>query len=245
MHLNDNERREPQMNVITYKRVSTEKQGKSGLGMEAQEDYITTAVAAGGWCVVGEYEDVGVSGALAPMERPGLRAALEHCKRTGAGLLVAKVDRLSRSVKDVATVMEIVSVLVATMPGADNFQIHLFAALAEQERDFIKSRTKAALQALKTRAAGGDTVAQEKVKTWSDNIQKVNASGANRGASVVVRKAKADAFAATVADNILAARARGAETLQAVADYLNGKGIKTRRGGEWTATQVMRIEKRA
>lgn len=229
------------MKVVTYRRVSTAKQDRSGLGIEAQQDYIAHAITAHGLEVVGEFIDSGVSGGMAPGDRMGLSAALALCKEKGACLLVAKLDRLSRSVKDIATLMEQVCVRVATMMQADNFQLHLFAALAEQEKAFIQSRTRDALASLKARAAGGDVIAQGKVKTWSDNIAKAHESGINRKRSIEVRSAKAHAFASTVEDNILAARSRGHSTLQAVADYLNGKGIVTRRGTSWTPTAVKRV----
>ncbi|EPQ7911784.1 recombinase family protein [Klebsiella pneumoniae] len=233
------------MQVVTYRRVSTERQGRSGLGLEAQTDYIAHAVRQHGWEIIDEFTDEGVSGSLEPMQRNGLRQAIELCKRTGACLLVAKLDRLSRSVLDIATLVEqLPCIKVATMPTADKFQLHLYAALAEQERDFIKQRTSDALASLKARAAAGDELSQQKVQTWSDNIAAAHASGVNRQRSIKVRAVRADAFAATVEDNILAARTRGHTTLQAIANYLNERGITTRRGKRWTPAAVSRVESR-
>lgn len=232
------------LKVVTYARVSTGKQERSGLGMEAQADYIAHAVAANSWEVVGAFEDAGLSGGLSPEQRPGLAAALELCKETGAALLVAKVDRLSRSVADTATIMECVNVKVATMPHADNFQLHLFAALAQQEKEFIQSRTRDALRKLQDRADNGDAVAVEKVARRNGNSEKARASGDALRNSLAVRQARADAFAATVDDNILAAKSRGYTTLQAIADYLNDKKITTSRGAKWTPIAVSRIIER-
>jgi len=233
------------MQVVTYRRVSTKRQGRSGLGLEAQADYIAHAIHQHGWEVLGEFIDEGASGSLAPMQRDGLRQAIELCKRAGACLLVAKLDRLSRSVLDIATLVETLPCIkVATMPMADKFQLHLYAALAEQERDFIKQRTSDALASLKARAVAGDELSQQKVKSWSDNIAVAHASGVNRQRSIEVRGVQADSFASTIEDNILAARSRGCSTLQAVADYLNNKGIATRRGNKWTPAAVRRIDSR-
>jgi len=233
------------MQVVTYRRVSTERQGRSGLGLESQAQYIAQAVTQNGWEVIGEFVDEDASGSLPPMQRDGLRQAIELCKSIGACLLVAKLDRLSRSVRDIATLVEELPCLkVATMPTADKLQLHLYAALAEQERDFIKQRTSDALASLKARAAAGDERSQQKVQTWSDNIATAHASGLNRQRSIEVRGGLADSFASSIDDNILAARSRGCSTLQAVADYLNNKGIATRRGNKWTPAAVRRIDSR-
>ena len=131
---------------ITYTRVSTKRQGDSGLGLEAQErdiklyleNYATVPhEVIGSFCAV-------ESGSNA--DRPELNKAIEQAKHTGATLLVAKLDRLSRSVAFIATLMEDkqLEFTVATMPSADKFQLHIYAALAQQEREFISTRTKAA-----------------------------------------------------------------------------------------------------
>lgn len=232
------------MKVVTYKRVSTEKQGKSGLGLEAQQEYINTVVASHDLEVVGTFTDSGISGSLAPMERDGLKEALALCKATGAWLLVAKLDRLSRDVEHIAGLIKIVCIKVATMMQADTFQLHLFAALAEQEKAFIQSRTKAALASLKARAVAGDAVAIEKVQKWKDNAAVNNEIGKNRKASLAVRQAKASVFASSVEDNILAAQQRGLKTLLSIAEHLNSKGITTIRGAQWTSIAVSRILKK-
>lgn len=134
---------------VVYTRVSTKEQGRSGLGLEAQERDIQlflTNYSEVPWEIVGRFQDVQSGG---DDDRPQLRVALEQCRRTGAELLVAKLDRLGRKVSFIAQLMDDAKVRlrVATMPQADKFQLHIYAALAEQERDFISARTKAALKA--------------------------------------------------------------------------------------------------
>ncbi len=135
---------------VIYQRVSTKDQGRSGLGLEAQKRDIDIFLDAyaGNHEVLGDFVEV-ESGAK--NDRPQLSAALELCKSHGATLLVAKLDRLSRRVSYIAGLIEEVDVKVACMPFADKFQVHIHAALAEQEREFISQRTKAALKAAKAR----------------------------------------------------------------------------------------------
>ena len=134
------------MQYVIYKRVSTDSQGKSGLGLDAQSRDIELFISnyAEEPEVIGEFTDI-MSGKSS--DRPELSKALEVCRTTGAALLVAKLDRLSRRVSFIASLMEDkrLSFKVAQMPHADKFQLHIYAALAEQERDFISKRTKAAL----------------------------------------------------------------------------------------------------
>ena len=132
---------------VVYTRVSTEEQGRSGLGLEAQERDIGIYLESFSempWEVIGRFQDV-LSGKQD--DRPQLAAALELVRKTGAELLVSKLDRLSRDVAFIATLIKDpkVRLRVAQMPNADPFQFHLYAALAEQERKFISERTKAAL----------------------------------------------------------------------------------------------------
>ena len=138
---------------ILYTRVSTKRQGDSGLGLEAQERDIkqylenNATVPPEG---IGSFCDV-ESGSKA--DRPELNKAIEQAKQTGATLLVAKLDRLSRSVAFIANLMEDkkLDFTVAIMPRADKFQLHIYAALAEEERRFISIRTKSALAEAKAR----------------------------------------------------------------------------------------------
>ncbi|HCL6023503.1 recombinase family protein [Citrobacter freundii] len=231
------------MKVIAYRRVSTASQTQSGLGMEAQQSYIGHAVKANEWELIGAFEDAGLSGGLAPHLRPGLKAAIELAKKEGAALLVAKIDRLSRSVADTAQVMEAVEIKVATMPHANNFQLHLFAALAEQEKEFIQQRTREALAALQARADAGEEVATAKIARRNAVIGTV-ATAATRQKGADAMKTGADAFAKAIRAHILEAQHDGATTLQQIADALNGKGVSTRRGAKWEAISVSRVMKR-
>ncbi|GGC16687.1 resolvase [Marivita lacus] len=208
---------------VTYKRVSTAEQGRSGLGLDAQERDIQIFLETYSdvpFEIVGEFTDV-LSGK--DDDRPELAKAIELAKRTGADLLVAKLDRLSRRVSFIAGLMEDpkLSMRVAQMPYADKFQLHIYAALAEQERDFISKRTKAALAEAKKRGT--------KLGGMRDATMKRNEAVA----------ANADARAKKVAGIIVPLRDAG-KTLRQIADELNTVGIKTARGGLWQASQVQR-----
>lgn len=209
---------------VVYRRVSTSDQGRSGLGLEAQDRDIRLYLdnyAEVPFEVIGEFLEV-QSGK--DNDRPELAKALDLCRRTGAELLVAKLDRLSRRVSFIATLMDDpkVRLRVAAMPNADKFQLHIYAALAEQERDFISLRTKAALAEAKAqgRKLGG---LRDKTGARNEAIQR-----------------DAQAFARKVAPIVTPMRTSGA-TLADIAEALDGAGISTARGGKWTATQVKRV----
>jgi DNA invertase Pin-like site-specific DNA recombinase len=209
---------------IVYTRVSTEDQGKSGLGLEAQQRDIGIFLDQFSdvpYEIIAEFQDV-LSGA--DDDRPELANALAMARKTGAELLVSKLDRLSRKVSTIARIMDDkkVKLRVASMPHADKFSLHIYAALAEQERDFISARTKAALQAAKARGV--------KLGGLRDKTMKRNDAA----------KAKADRYAETVAPIIKKLR-EGGSTLQSIADSLNATGKETPRGGQWTATAVKRV----
>ena len=212
---------------ITYTRVSTREQGKSGLGLEAQERdielYLDNYVAEP-YEVLETYTDI-ESGKHD--DRPELDKATSLAKETGATLLVAKLDRLSRKVSYVATLMEDkkLNFVVASMPYADKFQLHIYAALAEQERDFISIRTKAALAAAKERG--------------------VKLGGARPEAAVrhEAVKAVADRAAAKVIDQIRGYRKSG-KSYSFIADQFNALGVATARGGKWYHKTVKQYEER-
>ncbi|WP_223508755.1 recombinase family protein [Pseudomonas sp. BF-RE-29] len=227
------------MNVVAYIRVSTKGQGDSGLGLDAQQDYITRAAQQNGWEIVGTFVDV-ASGKLAIEDRPEGAKAIALCKEQDAQLVVAKLDRLSRSVHHIARLMEQTEFKVATMPQAKTFELHLFAALAQQEREFISGRTREALAALQSRADAGDAIA----------VQKIN----NRSQALAKGRAVADITAANNTRMLNIANAQEAlrphlesclynkiNTLQSVADCLNAKGLRTARGSEWAPTAVRRL----
>lgn len=223
------------MDVVAYYRVSTKGQGESGLGIEAQRTYVQMAAKQQGWNVVAEYTDT-VSGSIAPVERPECRKALSH----GLPIVAAKIDRISRSVLHIAQLMEKVDFKIATMPMADRFQLHLYAALAEQERQFISQRTKDALGALQERADGGCVASQAKVNRRSDNLvlaRKAKQAKAAQNAN----SPKVQGHQAKLAPYVMAALYKGVSTLQALADVLNAQALFTSRGGEWSPTTVRRL----
>jgi DNA invertase Pin-like site-specific DNA recombinase len=211
-----------------YTRVSTDEQGKSGLGLEAQErdiELFLTSFSEVPYEVIGRFQDVLSGGSD---DRPQLARALKLVRSTGAELLVAKLDRLSRKVSFIAALMDdkAVRLRVASMPFADKFQLHIYAALAEQERTFISERTKAALKVAK---ANGKHLGGLRDKTMK------------RNAAV---QAKANTEAEKVMKVVGPLRQSGA-TLASIAATLNETGIPTSRGGTWTPTQVSRVLERA
>ncbi|VVP91853.1 hypothetical protein PS914_03204 [Pseudomonas fluorescens] len=230
--------------VVAYYRVSTKGQGESGLGLEAQKSYVETAARQMGWSIIAEYSET-LSGSKAPMDRPECAKAFSHKDAQGNPItvVVAKLDRLSRDVADIAILMRKAQFKVATMPTADTFQLHLFAALAEQERAFISRRTKEALQALKDRAEGGCVESIAKIQRRSQ-VPRKGAKDVALTAARAVRTGKANTFAGQVEGNIALARSKGCKTLNEIATFLNLRGITTANGGEWSATQVSRVLKR-
>ena len=212
---------------IKYYRVSTRSQADSGLGLSAQQrdiDLYLSTYAETPWEVIAEFTDV-QSGK--DDNRPELQKAMALAEETGATILIAKLDRISRRVSFISAIMERkkLNLTVATMPNADKFQLHIYAALAEQEREFISLRTKQALAPLKgTGKLGGNR----------GNIDKANEAA----------RALADSHAAKVIDTVLPLKEAG-RTLQQIADTLNKSGVKTARGGKWHPTTVKNVLLRA
>src|SRR5215471_5776281 len=134
---------------VAYFRVSTDRQGKSGLGLEAQRKAVLDYLNGGSWELVQEFVEV-ESGKHS--ERPQLEAALAACKKHRARLVIAKLDRLSRNLAFIATLMESgVEFTAVDNPHANKLTIHILAAVAQHEREMISERTKAALAAAKAR----------------------------------------------------------------------------------------------
>lgn len=225
--------------VVAYIRVSTKGQGDSGLGLEAQREYIQRAAQQNAWEIIGEFVDV-VSGKLAIEDRPEGVKALALCKEHDAQLVIAKLDRLSRDVHHIAGLMKTIKFKVATMPQAQTFELHLFASLAQQEREFISGRTREALAALQSRADAGDAVAVQKVKNRSDALAKGRAV-----ADITVannqRMANVSTYQTTIEPHLKSCLHDKINTLQSVADCLNAKGLRTARGSAFTPTAVRRL----
>jgi DNA invertase Pin-like site-specific DNA recombinase len=139
---------------VAYHRVSTAKQGASGLGLAAQRQAVRDHVAQHGGELIGEFEEI-ESGKRA--DRPALGQAMERCRLTGSTLLIAKLDRLSRNVHFLSGLMEQgVDFTACDMPSANKFTVHIMAAVAQQEREAISARTKAALGSIRSRLAAGE-----------------------------------------------------------------------------------------
>ncbi len=218
--------------LVSYLRVSTDRQGKSGLGLEAQRAALAAFAEAHGFVIEREFVEVETGkGDDALDRRPELAAALVEARRLKCSVGVAKLDRLSRDVAFVAGLMaQRVPFVVAELgPDVDPFVLHLYAALAEKERAMISARTKAALQAKK--AAGAKLG------------NRTNLAEASR-LGTEIRKGRADAFAGNVLPLIDKIKLSGATTLRAISDELNARRIPTSRGGRWSAIQVDRVLRR-
>lgn len=218
--------------LITYIRVSTSAQGRSGLGIEAQRNVLAHFAASEGYEVVREFVEVETGkGSDALDRRPQLKAALAAARKLRCHMGVAKLDRLSRDVHFISGLMAHKVPFVVAELGADvdPFVLHLFAALAEKERALISTRTRQALSAAKAR---GVTLGNPKLHM------------ARRGAVEAV-KAEAERYAANVLPIIREAQKAGASSLRQVADALNARGIPTARGGQWYAQSVANVLERA
>jgi DNA invertase Pin-like site-specific DNA recombinase len=218
--------------AISYLRVSTDKQGKSGLGVEAQRDRIARFAAAEGFELVKEFGEVETGkGSNALERRPVLREALAAAKKLKAPVIVAKLDRLSRDTHFVSGLMTQKVKFIVTELGLDvePFMLHIYAAVAEEERRKISKRTKDALAAKK--AAGGKL---------GNAATLVQASKHGRQAQAE----EADRFAENIRPIIAAIQATGATELRGIAEALNARGVRTARGGSWHAVTVANILKR-
>lgn len=209
---------------VSYCRVSTSQQGRSGLGLEAQEAAVAAYLAPRG-TLVAEFVEVETGkGTNALARRPELRAALETCRKVGAVLVIAKLDRLARNVHFVSGLLESgCDFVAADMPQANKVMIHMHAVMAEWERDQISARTKAALAAAKARGT------------------RLGASGpGNLKRNIEERQASADAFAHKLSGLVQGFRAQALSQRGMVAE-LNNVGVAAPRGGRWNLAQVQRL----
>lgn len=209
---------------VAYYRVSTAKQGASGLGLDGQREAVRSFLSNGGWPPVAEYVDV-ESGKHA--DRPQLKEAMELARLTGATLLIAKLDRLSRDAHFLLGLEKAgVDFVACDMPNANRLTVRLMAVIAQEEREMIAARTKTALAAAKSRG---------------------KVLGGWRGGPVVdgslgrdAQREQADQFAAGILPMVRQMQDRGL-SLRAVAAELTTKSIMTARGGAWTATAVRNL----
>jgi DNA invertase Pin-like site-specific DNA recombinase len=205
---------------VAYYRVSTDRQGKSGLGLDAQREAVMNYLNGGRWTLIDKFTEV-ESGKHA--DRPELEKALVACKRRKAKLVIAKLDRLSRNLAFIAKLIDSgVEFVAVDNPHANKMTLQILAVFAEHEREMISERTKAALQAAKKRGQ----------RLGNPNLAKA----AKLGTAAV--KANARRFAANVRPIIDEIMRAGATSHNAIAQKLNERNVKTARGGVWTHVQV-------
>ncbi|KAB1441370.1 recombinase family protein [Pseudodesulfovibrio senegalensis] len=216
---------------ISYLRVSTGKQARSGLGLEAQQAAVRDYLNGGDYELLEEYVEV-ESGKRD--DRPKLKKALKHCKVTGATLIIAKLDRLSRNARFLLELQESrVQFICADMPEANDMTIQIMAVMAQHERKMISQRTKAALAAAKARG-----------------VKLGNPHGAayikDHGNAEAVEQIKRDAQdrAEDLRDVVEDIQNCGTTSVRGIAAELTARGIRTARGGKWHPTSVARLLKR-
>jgi DNA invertase Pin-like site-specific DNA recombinase len=206
--------------IIAYYRVSTAKQGRSGLGLEAQRAAVAAFAKAEGFTVAAEYTEIETGkGADALNKRPQLRAALKQAKRSKASVCVARLDRLSRDVAFISGLMSqrVPFIVAALGRDVDPFVLHIYAALAEQERKMISQRTRAGLQQAKARGVQlGRT-----------------------GAALAARNAAAAAERDEALRPVLVSMV--GQSSRAIAEQLTEQGIEPPRGGAWSNKTVLRM----
>jgi DNA invertase Pin-like site-specific DNA recombinase len=219
--------------AIAYYRVSTQRQGRSGLGLEAQRTAVSRFAETEGITLLSEFTEVETGkGTDALDRRPQLAAALATARQAKCPVLVAKLDRLSRDVAFIAGLMaQRVPFIVAELgTDADPFMLHLYAALAEKERRQISERTRAALAARKER---GTKLGNPR------NPGEAAATGRQ------VQTKGAEQFAATVLPIITSLQKAGVQSYRGIAAALNGRGVRTARGGRWQVSNVRNLLVRA
>ena len=213
---------------VAYYRVSTGKQGRSGLGLEGQQEAVRRYLNGGSWQLLAEFTEV-ESGA--DDSRPKLAAAFRECRMTGARLIIAKLDRLSRDAHFLFGLEKAgIAFTAADMPNANQLTVGIMAVVAQEERRMISDRTKAALAAAKARGTvlGG---------------YRVNAPLVDPSKGREALAAKADAHALSIRPVLEEMRGRGLSLRRMMAE-LEARSIRTPRGGAWTATAVKRAMER-
>jgi len=211
---------------VAYFRVSTDRQGKSGLGLEAQRKSVLDYLDGGRWQLVADFTEV-ESGKRS--DRPELEKALGACKRLKTKLVIAKLDRLSRNLAFIATLMDSgVEFIAVDNPHANKLTIHILAAVAQHEREIISARTSAALHAAKAR---GKRLGNPKLSEARQQAARA-------------RKERANRYSANLLPIIREIQASGVKSLRGIARALAARGIATARGGAWTPVQVSAILQR-
>jgi DNA invertase Pin-like site-specific DNA recombinase len=241
-----------QGSFVSYLRVSTGKQGASGLGLEAQRETVRTFLNGGSWELVGEFVEV-ESGTAKGDDRPELDKALARCRVMGATLIVANVSRLTRNPDFMARLVAAgVEVRFCDLPKvegpAGRFMLRQMLAVAELEAGLIAERTRKALAQKKawyadlTEEQRAELRAKGKATQLGGdrgNLQEVGDRG--RAVSLALRQEKSARRAADLAPIVAEVRASGAASLREIASALNARRIPTARGGSWSAVQVKRL----
>ena len=216
----------PLPRFVAYYRVSTDRQGRSGLGLDAQREAVAGQVHRASGEIVADYTEI-ESGKRA--DRPELRAALAEAKRQRATLVIARLDRLSRNMAFIANLMDArVDFIACDNPHATRLTLHILAAVAEHEREMISARTKAALAIARARGV--------KLGNPRPLLARERAAATHRS--------HADRFAGAVHATIGGMAAQGIG-LRAIARELDRRGVPTARGGVWQAVQVRAVLKRS
>ena len=226
--------------LIAYIRVSTDKQGASGLGMEGQQAAIDAYARQCGGGVIATFMEV-ESGKVS--DRPELAKALAHCRRTKASLTVAKLDRLSRNVAFLSRMLEAgVEFVACDNPSANRLTLHILAAVAENEAKAISDRTKAALTAAKAR---GEKLGSARPGHWEGREGRRLAGAKNGAAASRAVRSRAAAEAYSDLMPMVKELRDGGASLGAIAEKLNAEGFTTSRGAAFTPMTVHRIMERA
>ena len=215
--------------AVAYYRVSTQRQGRSGLGIEAQRARVEKFAASEGVELIAEYVEVETGKGVDALDRrPRLAEALAWARKERCPVVVAKLDRLSRDVAFIAGLMaQRVPFVVAELGAdADPFMLHLYAALAEKERRLISERTRAALDARKRSGT-----------RLGNHVNAAAAAERGRAASM----AEADRFAASVMPIIEQLQLSGITSYRGIASALDSRGIRTARGGRWQVSNVRNL----
>jgi len=214
--------------LVAYYRVSTQKQGRSGLGLEAQRDAVFRFADAHGFKIIADFGDIETGkGADALDQRPQLRMALDKAKKFGCKVAVAKLDRLSRDVHFISGLMaqRVPFVVTELGPDVDPFMLHIYAAVAQKEAALVSQRTKGALRAAKARG----------VKLGNPDMARIGSLAAE------VKKEAADRFAANARPYIEDIQARGVTSLRAIARELNRMRVHTATGAPWSGVTVAAV----
>jgi DNA invertase Pin-like site-specific DNA recombinase len=224
---------------ISYLRVSTDRQGANGLGIEAQRASVADYLNGGRWKLIKEFVEVEHGD---NRDRPALDEALRACRLHKATLIIARLDRLSRDPHFLLGLQKAgVDFVVVSMPNANRLTVGIMAMVAEEELRMIRERTKAALAAAKAR---GTKLGGRRPRKGGDG-ELVTIDDDMRALGIAARQQRAADRATDIAPTIKALQAGGATSLRAIAAGLNAQGIPTAKGsGTWSAVQVQRVMSR-